>query len=62
MSHPTDSMLPSAQAMVWDEHEVFDGWGSYPVELQFCPVFQVSTTAQQALWVCTLPAPDVRCI
>jgi hypothetical protein len=28
------------QAMIWDDHDIFDGWGSYPMELQFCPVFQ----------------------
>ncbi|KAI8902938.1 hypothetical protein BC833DRAFT_571265 [Globomyces pollinis-pini] len=24
----------------WDDHDIFDGWGSYPHELQQCPVFQ----------------------
>ncbi|GAX72780.1 hypothetical protein CEUSTIGMA_g236.t1 [Chlamydomonas eustigma] len=28
------------QATVWNDHDIFDGWGSYPVEFQFCPVFQ----------------------
>lgn len=25
--------------MMWDDHDIFDGWGSYPPELQNCPVF-----------------------
>jgi len=25
---------------VWDDHDIFDGWGSYPEYLQNCPVFQ----------------------
>ncbi|KAG2442407.1 hypothetical protein HXX76_002493 [Chlamydomonas incerta] len=27
------------QCMVWDDHDIFDGWGSYPPELQNSPVF-----------------------
>lgn len=30
----------SPSIMNWDDHDVFDGWGSYPKELQECPVFQ----------------------
>lgn len=26
--------------MTWDDHDIFDGWGSYPDDLQNCPVFQ----------------------
>lgn len=26
--------------MIWDDHDIFDGWGSYPPHLQNCPVFQ----------------------
>lgn len=26
--------------MMWDDHDIFDGWGSRPAELQACPVFQ----------------------
>ena len=26
--------------MTWDDHDIFDGWGSYPDTLQNCPVFQ----------------------
>ena len=26
---------------VWDDHEIFDGYGSYPPVQQLCPTFQV---------------------
>jgi hypothetical protein len=26
--------------MMWDDHDIFDGWGSYDPELQACPVYQ----------------------
>lgn len=26
--------------MMWDDHDIFDGWGSYPKDLQNCEVFQ----------------------
>ena len=25
---------------LWDDHDIFDGWGSYPEPLQMCHVFQ----------------------
>ncbi|MDG4717973.1 alkaline phosphatase D family protein [Thalassospira aquimaris] len=25
---------------IWDDHDIFDGWGSYPPARQDCPVFQ----------------------
>jgi hypothetical protein len=34
----TLSSTPSM--MNWDDHDIFDGWGSYSTELQSCPVFQ----------------------
>lgn len=30
--------IPSV--MMWDDHDIFDGWGSYPGALQGCPVYQ----------------------
>src|SRR5690606_33281188 len=30
--------IPSV--MMWDDHDIFDGWGSYPEELQECAVFE----------------------
>lgn len=26
--------------MMWDDHDIFDGWGSYPEDLQTCDVFK----------------------
>ena len=26
--------------MMWDDHDIFDGWGSYPDELQTCDVYK----------------------
>jgi len=26
--------------MMWDDHDIFDGWGSYPEELQNCDVYK----------------------
>lgn len=26
--------------MIWDDHDIFDGWGSYPPKLQYSDVFQ----------------------
>jgi PhoD related phosphatase len=26
--------------MMWDDHDIFDGWGSYPTDLQGCAVYQ----------------------
>ncbi|MBI1206076.1 MAG: alkaline phosphatase family protein [Azospirillum sp.] len=31
------SSIPSV--MMWDDHDIFDGWGSHPPPLQDCPVF-----------------------
>ncbi|KAK9863128.1 hypothetical protein WJX84_002391 [Apatococcus fuscideae] len=28
------------QINIWDDHDIFDGWGSYPEPLQMCHVFQ----------------------
>lgn len=30
--------IPSV--MMWDDHDIFDGWGSYPEKLRECPVYQ----------------------
>jgi hypothetical protein len=27
-------------AMTWDDHDIFDGWGSYPSDVQACPIYQ----------------------
>jgi hypothetical protein len=35
---PVLASLPSV--MMWDDHDIFDGWGSYPLEDHDCPVYQ----------------------
>ncbi len=35
---PLLASIPSL--MMWDDHDIFDGWGSYPQALQQSPVFQ----------------------
>ncbi|WP_151172309.1 alkaline phosphatase D family protein [Pseudoalteromonas ruthenica] len=38
---PMAAMLASVPSlMMWDDHDIFDGWGSYPDDLQSCPVYQ----------------------
>lgn len=38
--------------MMWDDHDIFDGWGSYSPEMQQCPLFQVMFRhARRAFWV-----------
>lgn len=32
------------QVNTWDDHDIFDGWGSYPHEVQTCPLFQMIHT------------------
>ena len=34
---PLLATLPSV--MMWDDHDIFDGWGSWPHDRQSCPVF-----------------------
>jgi len=35
-----DALSRTCSIMNWDDHDVFDGWGSYDSKLQNCPVFQ----------------------
>jgi len=30
--------IPSV--MMWDDHDIFDGWGSYPEDIQKCDVYK----------------------
>lgn len=41
-SDPTMSLMLASvpSLMMWDDHDIFDGWGSYPPERQACPVFR----------------------
>jgi phosphodiesterase/alkaline phosphatase D-like protein len=35
-----DALATVPYIYTWDDHDIFDGWGSYPEYLQKCPVFQ----------------------
>src|SRR5690606_21074089 len=38
--------------MMWDDHDIFDGWGSFSTEMQQSPLFQVMFRhARRAFWV-----------
>lgn len=37
--------------MMWDDHDIFDGWGSYPAELQQCEVYRAIFQAAQQHYV-----------
>lgn len=38
--------------MMWDDHDIFDGWGSYSAEMQRSPLFQrLFLHARRAFWV-----------
>lgn len=41
-SNPTMSLMLASipSVMMWDDHDIFDGWGSYPADIQECDVYQ----------------------
>ncbi|MBL8814337.1 MAG: alkaline phosphatase family protein [Planctomycetaceae bacterium] len=39
-SSPAEVYASIPSIMMWDDHDIFDGWGSYEPELQYCPVHQ----------------------
>ncbi|AKH70560.1 hypothetical protein IMCC21906_02920 [Spongiibacter sp. IMCC21906] len=44
------SRMPTV--MMWDDHDIFDGWGSYSTEMQRSPLFQrLFYHARRAFWV-----------
>lgn len=45
-------MASMPTVMMWDDHDIFDGWGSYSVEMQRSPLFQrLFFHARRAFWV-----------
>ena len=36
----------ATQVNIYDDHDIFDGYGSYPPRLQLCPVFQGARACQ----------------
>ena len=57
------SSIPTV--MMWDDHDIFDGWGSYSPEMQCSPLFQAMFRhARRAFWVfqlqhCLSDLPDL---
>jgi hypothetical protein len=51
--------------MMWDDHDIFDGWGSYPREDHDCPVYQgvfaVAKTCFALFQRHSLPGVPQRC-
>ncbi|MEY4427440.1 MAG: hypothetical protein RLZZ182_129 [Pseudomonadota bacterium] len=48
----------SPTVMMWDDHDIFDGWGSYGPKLQKCPLLQAMfRIAREAFWVFQLQMP-----
>jgi hypothetical protein len=47
-----DAMARIPTVMMWDDHDIFDGWGSYSPAMQHCELFQVMMRhARKAFWV-----------
>ncbi|APR38174.1 alkaline phosphatase family protein [Paraburkholderia sp. SOS3] len=45
--------------VMWDDHDIFDGWGSYSAELQASPVFRAMfAAARRNFWVYQLQMPE----
>ena len=46
------AMASMPTIMMWDDHDIFDGWGSYSCEMQDCQLFQtLFRYARRAFWV-----------
>lgn len=47
-----DAMAHMPTVMMWDDHDIFDGWGSYSCEMQHSDLFlTLFHYARQAFWV-----------
>lgn len=47
-----DAMARVPTIMMWDDHDIFDGWGSYSEPMQSTPLFQtLFKHARRAFWV-----------
>ncbi|MCB4785690.1 MULTISPECIES: alkaline phosphatase D family protein [unclassified Delftia] len=47
-----DAMARIPTVMMWDDHDIFDGWGSYSCEMQHSPLFRILFRhARRAFWV-----------
>jgi len=56
---PVLAAIPSV--MMWDDHDIFDGWGSWPDDRQRCPVFRgLMGVAREHFALFQLAAPADR--
>ena len=47
-----DALARMPTVMMWDDHDIFDGWGSYSCAMQECELFRVMFRhARRAFWV-----------
>lgn len=47
-----DAMALTPTIMMWDDHDIFDGWGSYSCEMQQSALFQaLFRCARKAFWI-----------
>ncbi len=46
-----DALASIPSLMMWDDHDIFDGWGSYSDEEQASPVFQTIFEAARAAFI-----------
>ncbi len=51
------TLSPVPSVMIWDDHDIFDGWGSYPADLQGCEVYQAIYAAAASISGCSSCAP-----
>ena len=49
------AIIPSL--MIWDDHDIFDGWGSYPTKMLNCDVMQVGASLSVLLPLLPLKTP-----
>lgn len=54
-----DAMARTPTVMMWDDHDIFDGWGSYSCEMQNSPLFKrLFHHARRAFWVFQMQHAD----
>ena len=57
--HPAAVLSQVPTLMMWDDHDIFDGWGSYAPEQQGCDVFQgIYSQAREQFLIFQLQAKD----
>jgi|TARA_R100001143_G_C3358057_1_gene133778 hypothetical protein len=53
------AMARTPTVMMWDDHDIFDGWGSYSCEMQNSPLFKrLFHHARRAFWIFQMQHAD----